>query len=391
MVEKDHKMRKAIVEISGGFYGAENLVYEVTEHLTKYYDIYLFTNEEMLPYYEELDDVTIINVGNFHHSVSNKFMNKLLRWTQALMANRIIKDEINKKGIQMIALHLSGLTFSLFFGLKEVPIVYTIHLSNPDNLIFTGRELVNKLFSLPRCLFSNIVNLIALKYSDAIICYSLGMKDYLKKRCDPEKIYLLDKGVNTKIIQLSPLLDNDEDFILLVTRLEHIKFPDIVIYAMKEVVKEFPEIKLKIIGAGSIEENLKELTKDLNLEKNIEFLGFIPPPKLYSYYKSAKICVLPIGKHSYSLTQLEAKAAGRPIVTSDTKEISRIIKNNKNGILVEPIPKKIANAIIYLLRNPEIMEEMSKTNLKEAKMNDWEIIVKQYVEVFGDVVRGEEP
>lgn len=66
-----------------------------------------------------------------------------------------------------------------------------------------------------------------------------------------------------------------------------------LIVAMKQVVKQIPEVLLLIGGKGYLEDSLHAMVRELNLESNIKFLGFIPDEKLPKYYQAANLFILP--------------------------------------------------------------------------------------------------
>jgi len=73
------------------------------------------------------------------------------------------------------------------------------------------------------------------------------------------------------------------------------------------------------------------------------------------------VFVLPSYREGLGISIIEASAMERPIVATDIRGCREAVDNNKTGILV-PVkdPEKLAQAIIYLLENPEIAREMGK-------------------------------
>jgi len=168
--------------------------------------------------------------------------------------------------------------------------------------------------------------------------------------------------------------------IIFAGRLLKNKNVDVLINAVKVINRKKPDISCLIIGEGPEKNNLIRSTKELNLEKNIKFLDFLPRHKdLYSLMKSSKVFVLPSTREGFGIVVLEANACGIPVVTTNHKDnAAKDLINSKNGVVVKLDEKDIASAIYKLLKN--------KTNTKDminfAQQYDWENIYKLIKEVY---------
>lgn len=138
-----------------------------------------------------------------------------------------------------------------------------------------------------------------------------------------------------------------------------------------ELISKKQEIKLLIIGKGPEERNLKQLVKSLNLEKNIQFLGYINNRKIKDYYNQALMVVVPsIWREQFPHAVLEAMAMQKPIIAFNTGGIPELIENNKTGILVQRLNyKELAEKIQFLLDNKKIREEFGKQARENYKKN----------------------
>ena len=143
-------------------------------------------------------------------------------------------------------------------------------------------------------------------------------------------------------------------------RLEKEKGLDILIKSFKQISSQVPEAKLRIVGVGSAMENLKSLAKELQIEDRIKFLGF--NNKLDELYPSFDIFVLPsIVRESFGIVLLDALARQTPIIASNLGGIPEIIKNNQNGILIEPgNAQELASKLVWARANYPRMLEMAK-------------------------------
>lgn len=102
---------------------------------------------------------------------------------------------------------------------------------------------------------------------------------------------------------------------------------DILLRAAYYIInkKGISDIKFVIIGPGPSLEKMTQLSKDLSLNKNVEFTGYIPNPDFYNILAAADICVNPELKNEYTdkstmIKTMEYMFVGKPIVQFETTE-----------------------------------------------------------------------
>ena len=64
-----------------------------------------------------------------------------------------------------------------------------------------------------------------------------------------------------------------------------------------------------------------------------------------------------------------------------------MIKNGRNGMLVELNPDEIAKAILCLYHDEELRKQISENNLQDIAKFDWDHVAKQYIEVYKELSR----
>ena len=84
---------------------------------------------------------------------------------------------------------------------------------------------------------------------------------------------------------------------------------------------------------------------------------------------------------------LEAMSMGKPVVTTPVGALKDIIANKENGYLVSPgNVDEIAKAIITLLDNPKVCDEISSTNRNTVVLNySIQNVVHRYIEIFNKI------
>jgi len=138
--------------------------------------------------------------------------------------------------------------------------------------------------------------------------------------------------------------------------------------AFKTVLNKFPNTILLIVGAEEPEKKdgiNPQIVQKYGIEKNTIFLG--ERTDIEEIYPLIDIFVLPSYREGLGLSAIEASAMERPVINTNIRGFREILENNKTGILV-PVKniQKLAEAIIYLLENPEKAKEMGKNGRKNV-------------------------
>ena len=123
-------------------------------------------------------------------------------------------------------------------------------------------------------------------------------------------------------------------------------------------------------GDGPLTSEIKEYVNNSNLNNKVKLVGWIPREELPSYLNELKLLVLPSFSEGLPNILLEAMACGTPILATPVGTIPDIIKDGETGFLLETNdPKHIADKIVELLNEPELLEKVSANAYKWAKQN----------------------
>lgn len=209
--------------------------------------------------------------------------------------------------------------------------------------------------------FLAIAMYIGIKKAKRIFVLSNQMKWEVKKLYGKDAIVL--KGAfPSEILGYKPKLNIkeklgliDKRMILNVNRLDPRKRVDLVIKAFKQVYSEIDDVVLVIGGTGPEEKKLKELTKELNLEDRVKFMGYIPEEELKDYYACCDVFVHP-NWADFAIAPYEALALQKKVVWSTEMEIDEHLATNKHIFVAKPTVDDFAKAIKRAL-NTEILEK----------------------------------
>jgi len=165
-----------------------------------------------------------------------------------------------------------------------------------------------------------------------------------------------------------------EDLILFLGRLIPAKGPDHTINAFNIIHKSHPETKLIIAGRGKEKylEKLKKLSKRHNLQKAIEFKGFVTEKEKINLLKKSKIVLIPSVREGWNLVAIEASAFGCVPIAYNVPGLCDSIKNNQTGLLVPTNPQALAKTTLKLLKKKTLRAKLSQAGYEWSKKFSWE-------------------
>ncbi len=139
--------------------------------------------------------------------------------------------------------------------------------------------------------------------------------------------------------------------LLFVGRLRYYKGLEYLFQAMRQI-----EATLLVVGSGPMQAEWRRLAQRSAASERIHFVGEVPDEELPAYYAAADVFVLPSSHRSeaYGLVQLEAMAAGTPVVSTEIGTGTSFVNQHGETGLVVPArdAQALAEAIQQLLADP---------------------------------------
>jgi glycosyltransferase involved in cell wall biosynthesis len=268
--------------------------------------------------------------------------------------------------------------FLRLFNRIQVPTVLTVHgtiqmlrehavlaRSSFGNLE-SGEDSMLSFYPIIRLLQQNYV-----KHVARFIAVSNATKELAIKHLEIEerKINMVYNGVDTKIFSTPGKEEFETRYakptVLYIGRMVSKKGIHVLIKAMPEVLRVFPEARFLFVGGGNIP-LYKEIIKKMGIsERNFSFvghLGYFERPRIM---REATVVVNPSFFENCSLSILEAMSCGNAVVASNVGGNPEIIETGKNGLLVPAFDHaSLAESINSLLRD----ENFSRKLGKEARL-----------------------
>ena len=204
--------------------------------------------------------------------------------------------------------------------------------SNVKNSILTIHlPLLNKYIPKPWFLFQRFY-----KRAYALVSVSDAISAKLNKLGYANEV-VIKNAVDFEIIDIEreKPIEIDEPFVLAVGRLDdNIKRFNHVIkaYAKSKLLAE--GVRLVLLGEGVIKPQLQKLSRTLNCEHMVSFLGFKQNP--FNYFANAQFFILASEFEGFPMVLIESLACGTPVISYDCPTgPSEIIQHENNGLLVE--------------------------------------------------------
>ncbi len=228
---------------------------------------------------------------------------------------------------------------------------------------------------------------------DGKIAVSEPAREYVNNHF-PGDYTIIPNGVDAK--HFSPTTPPIEEFadgklnILFIGRLEKRKGLDYLLEAYRQVKQEIPNSRLIVVGPGIRLRHKYEKRVMRNGLRDVVFIGYASYRDLPRYYRTAHIVCSPAtGRESFGIILLEAMAAGRPVVASDIEGYNRVVTHGSEGLLVpSKNAEKLAQALISLMTDETLRQQMGENGRLKALDYDWEIIAQRVVDYYLSVLNG---
>ena len=148
------------------------------------------------------------------------------------------------------------------------------------------------------------------------------------------------------------------------------------------VVREVPDARFVILGEGDLRPSLERQIKDLHLDKHVLLPGF--RPDVLAFLRAFDLFVMPSLAEGLGTSLLDAMAASKATVATDTGGIPEVVADGETGLLVPPRDHHaLAQAIVRLLKDGDLRERMGRNGLARVeKVFSAGRMVDQTIEVY---------
>lgn len=224
---------------------------------------------------------------------------------------------------------------------------------------------------------------------DVLTAHCTAAKEFMIGELDVKReIEIIHVGVDTELFRPmeseGKYLTKGGFRILTAARLHRYKGLRYLIEAMKRIIEEIPDVHLYILGKGSEERNLRNLTEELELENVVTFLTrSIPNYEMPELYAECDVYVQPSIVEPYGIAVLEAMTCGKPVVGTRVGGMLDTVREGETGFLVGSMDSDALAERIIMLSDPGLCEVFGQTARKRMEDEfDWKYIADEYLEVI---------
>jgi glycosyltransferase involved in cell wall biosynthesis len=224
-------------------------------------------------------------------------------------------------------------------------------------------------------------------HSDTIWNLSPRMAEEREKKgvLKGDKQIVVPIGVNFNRIKRLSLEEISRKCVVYMGHLRKGQGIELIIQALPKIVKKIPEIKLLIIGTGQLENDLKNMAKELEVSNNVEFKGFIEDHGDVENMLAKCAVGLAIYEPDLdSITQYtdpskpkQYMACGLPVIITGVPWIAREIEEKTMGLVIGYSAQELADAIIMLLIDDRFYKACRENAIKFASKLDWNEIFNE--------------
>jgi glycosyltransferase involved in cell wall biosynthesis len=238
------------------------------------------------------------------------------------------------------------------------------------------------------------------RWVSKICVVSNAVKDMVveEEGVNPDKVRVIYNGVDVNNFQSvhqnfdlrKQLGLSAEDVVLIyVGNLRPVKGHIYLIKALKKIVHTHPSTKLLLVGEGEEEQTLRHLAKELDIEKNVLFLGQRSDVK--DLLNIADIGVLTSLSEGMSNALLEYMAMAKPVVATNVGGNKDNVTDGLTGILVPPQDdESLADALIKLAKDSALRQSMGQAGRKRIEdLFHIERTVQQYENIYRECLTHE--
>ena len=170
-------------------------------------------------------------------------------------------------------------------------------------------------------------------------------------------------------------------------RLKKYKSVDHLLRAFAIVKKSVPDAKLHILGRGDFRPALEKLAKELGIEDATTFFGFVSEEDKVLLLSRAWCVVNTSMKEGWGITNIEANAAGTPVISANSPGLRDSVKVGQSGMLYKyGNIEELADAIKSLMLDNALLNELSEGSVAWAKTFSWDKSASEMLELIEKIV-----
>lgn len=180
----------------------------------------------------------------------------------------------------------------------------------------------------------------------------------------------------------------DEPVVMFHGLVASIKGLDVLLKAAPDILEEFPDFKIMIVGAGPDLSRLKQLSRVLNVDKSVIFTNWVPFREIPTYINACNVGIPlrngNLGNNFVVTTALlQYWAAAKPIIAPRLQAVEDLINEGEDGFLFDPDDSRmLAQRVKYLLADTQLQQKFSRQGRNKVERYAATKIATQMVDIL---------
>lgn len=303
--------------------------------------------------------------------------------------------DLRKQNYDLVHIHTPFIAHYLGLKLADllgIPVVETYHTFFEDYLHHYLPVIPNSIArKLARFISKRQCNAV-----DAIIAPSQPMLDVLREYGVKSKAKVVPTGLQAESFVKGDGrkfrekygIAADRPMGLFVGRVAFEKNITFLLRMWAHLIKRQPKALLVIAGEGPAQESLYSLSRELNLQDNVKFIGYLERgSELNSCYEAADVFVFSSLSETQGLVLLEAMAQGTPVVAIAELGTKSILVEGEGALISPHNESAFSKKVSALLIHKTLRKKLGETALNYVK-NNWtdEAQALRMIEFYNDVI-----
>lgn len=284
-----------------------------------------------------------------------------------------------RKGIDIV--HTNGYKATILGAIAAkyvgIPVVKTEHGKLEPGLCIDPRHLrmrVNRFLD----------EIVTRLFVHHVVYVSHDLQSMFRRNNDREKSSIIYNGINP--IQISqrvrpPEIDSTFFNIGMIGRLTTVKGHRVLLNALTQL-HDLKDLRVHIIGEGSLEKDLRKFCQRHGLNGTVQFLNF--KQNIYDYISSLDLLVMPSVHEGLPYVLLESMYLKIPIIASEVGGLNEILQNNIDALLVKPGDERSLAEAIRSLHTCHALRKILSENAFQKVQKDFMVttMAREYTELY---------
>jgi len=173
--------------------------------------------------------------------------------------------------------------------------------------------------------------------------------------------------------------------ILHVGRFQEVKNHKGLIESFRIIHEKYPDIILNLVGEGELEDEIKNLVKEKNIEDVVCFKGLIGD--VVDEMSKADIFCLPSNYEGMPMTIIEAMASGLPVVATAVGGVPDMITDGEDGVLCNNTPQDVAATLEKVIESEELRRKIGQNAIKTSEKYSSDAMARKYYELYCNCIK----